>query len=115
MKSWPSANTFNDRAVSRLLDCGVKAFDHGFFISDKTMKRIAKEGGFVVPQMWGLSPDLAKNPLMPAEKLPGVKLLQEIYGDYGERLVKNKVKVVFASDYVGVFADAERARRYELW
>jgi imidazolonepropionase-like amidohydrolase len=25
------------------------------------------------------------------------------------------VKVVFASDYVGEFADAERARRYELW
>jgi imidazolonepropionase-like amidohydrolase len=25
------------------------------------------------------------------------------------------VKVVFASDYVGLFADAERARRYELW
>ena len=25
------------------------------------------------------------------------------------------MKVVFASDYVGVFADAERARRYELW
>ena len=25
------------------------------------------------------------------------------------------MKVVFASDYVGEFADAERARRYELW
>lgn len=41
--------------------------------------------------------------------------LQEAYGDYGERLLRNKVKVVFASDYVGVFEDAERARRYELW
>lgn len=41
--------------------------------------------------------------------------LQKAYGDYGERLLKNGVKVVFASDYVGVFADAERARRYELW
>ena len=29
--------------------------------------------------------------------------------------MKNNVKVVFASDYVGKFADAERARRYELW
>ncbi len=117
-KDWGTyvgAHTFNDRAVSRLLDCGVKTFEHGFFISDQTMKRIAKEGGYVVPQMWGLSPDLAKNPLMPAEKLPMLAKLQEDFGDFGERLLKNKVKVVFASDYVGDFADAERARRYELW
>jgi imidazolonepropionase-like amidohydrolase len=113
--TYVSAHTFNDRSVNRLLDCGVKAFDHGFFISEKTMKRISKEGGFVVPQMWGISPDLAKNPLMPAEKLPMVKKLQEAYGDFGRNLVKHNVKVVFASDYVGAFADAERARRYEIW
>ena len=117
-KDWGTyvgAHTFNDRAVGRLLDCGVKTFEHGFFISDQTMKRIAREGGYVVPQMWGLSPDLAKNPLMPADKLPMLAKLQEDYGDFGERLLKNKVKVVFASDYVGEFADAERARRYEIW
>jgi imidazolonepropionase-like amidohydrolase len=113
--TYVAAHTFNDRSINRLLDCGVKAFDHGFFMSEKAMKRIAKEGGFVVPQMWGLSPDLAKNPLMPAEKLPMVAKLQEAYGDYGKNLLKNKVKVVFASDYVGVFEDAERARRYEIW
>ena len=79
------------------------------------MQRMAKEGVFVVPQMWGLSPDLAKNPLMPKEKIPLVAKLQEAYGDYGKNLLKNNVKVVFASDYVGVFSDAERARRYEIW
>lgn len=117
-KDWGTyvgAHTFNDRAVGRLLDCGVKTFEHGFFISEKTMKRIAKEGGYVVPQMWGLSPDLAKNPLMPAEKLPLIAQLREDYGDFGKQLLKNGVKVVFASDYVGAFADAERARRYEIW
>jgi imidazolonepropionase-like amidohydrolase len=117
-KDWGTyvgAHTFNDRAVGRLLDCGVKTFEHGFFISDQTMKRIAREGGYVVPQMWGLSPDLAKNPLMPADKLPMLAKLQEDFGDFGERLLKNNVKVVFASDYVGEFADAERARRYEIW
>jgi imidazolonepropionase-like amidohydrolase len=113
--TYVSSHVFNDRAINRLIECGVKAFDHGFFMSSKTMKRIAKEGIFVVPQMWGLSPDLAKNPLMPKEKLPMVAKLQELYGDFGQRLLKNKVKVVFASDYVGVFSDAERARRYELW
>ncbi len=44
-----------------------------------------------------------------------IAVLQEKYGDFGEKLLKNNVKVVFASDYVGVFPDAERARRYELW
>jgi imidazolonepropionase-like amidohydrolase len=113
--TYVAAHTFNDRAVARLLDCGVKTFEHSFFISEKTMKRIAKEGGYVVPQMWGLSPDLAKNPLMPAEKLPMIAQLREEYGDFGKQLLDNGVKVVFASDYVGEFADAERARRYEIW
>ncbi|CAH7260880.1 Amidohydrolase [Vibrio chagasii] len=113
--TYVAAHTFNDRSVNRLLDCGVKTFEHGFFINDDTMKRIAKEGGYVVPQMWGLSPDLAKNPLMPAEKLPMIAQLQEQYGDYGKRLLENNVKVVFASDYVGADSDAERARRYEIY
>lgn len=113
--TYVAAHVFNDRSVNRLLKCGVKSFEHGFFISEKTMKKIAKAGGYVVPQMWGLSPDLAKNPLMPKEKVPEVALLQKKYGDFGKKLLKNNVKVVFASDYVGVFEDAERARRYELW
>jgi imidazolonepropionase-like amidohydrolase len=113
--TYVAAHVFTDRAVLRLLEAGVKTFEHSFFISDETMQAIAAAGGYCVPQMWGLSPDLAKNPLMPKHKLPMVAQLQEAYGDYGERLLKNNVKVVFASDYVGLFADAERARRYELW
>ncbi|MEP0200857.1 MAG: amidohydrolase family protein [Halioglobus sp.] len=113
--TYVAAHTFNERAINRLLDCDVKTFEHGFFMTEKVMKRISKNGGYVVPQMWGLSPDLAKNPLMPADKLPMVAKLQEEYGDFGMNLLKNNVKVVFASDYVGAFADAERARRYEIW
>ncbi|QFU77399.1 amidohydrolase family protein [Halioglobus maricola] len=113
--TYVGAHTFNDRAVGRLLDCGVKSFEHGFFISEKTMKRMAKEGAYMVPQMWGISPDLARNPLMPADKIPMVKALGEAYRDFGRNLLKNGVKVVFASDYVGAFSDAERARRYEIW
>jgi imidazolonepropionase-like amidohydrolase len=65
--------------------------------------------------MWGISPDMAKNPLIPAHKVSMVLQLGEQYKDFGRNLLKHKVKVVFASDYVGEFADAERARRYELW
>jgi imidazolonepropionase-like amidohydrolase len=113
--TYVAAHTFTDRAVNRLLDCGVKSFEHGYFLSEATMKRIAKEGAYMVPQMWGISPDLAKNPLMPPDKVPMVKALGEKFRDFGRNLLKHDVKVVFASDYVGVFADAERARRYEIW
>ena len=113
--TYVAAHVFTDRSMNRLMDCGVKSFEHGFFMTEKTMKRIAKEGVYVVPQMWGLSPDLAKNPLMSKDKIPMVKVLQQKYGDLGKKLLKHKVKVVFASDYVGEYADAERARRYELW
>lgn len=113
--TYVAAHVFTDRSVNKLLDAGVKTFEHGFFINEETMQRIAQEGGYVVPQMWGLSPDLAKNPLMPAYKLPMIAELQKNFGDFGKKLLKNNVKVVFASDYVGAFADAERARRYELW
>jgi imidazolonepropionase-like amidohydrolase len=113
--TYVAAHVFNDRSVNRLLDAGVKTFEHGFFISEDTMKRISKEGGYVVPQMWGISPDIAKNPLLPKEKIPMVLELGEKYKDFGRNLIKNKVKVVFQSDYVGEFANAERARRYEIW
>ncbi len=113
--TYVAAHVFTDRAVNRLLDAGVKTFEHSFFISEDTMKRIAKEGGYVVPQMWGISPDLARNPLMPKNKIPLVRELGRKFKDFGRHLIKHKVKVVFASDYVGVFADAERARRYEIW
>jgi imidazolonepropionase-like amidohydrolase len=113
--TYVAAHVFTDRAVARLLKCGVKTFEHGFFISEATMKDIAAAGGYVVPQMWGISPDLAKNPLMPPAKIPLVKALGKQFKDFGRDLLKNGVKVVFASDYVGVDADAERARRYEIW
>jgi len=113
--TYVAAHVFTDRAVNRLLECGVKSFEHSFFISEATMKKIAKAGGYVVPQMWGISPDIARNPLMPADKIPLVKALGKKYADFGRNLLKHKVKVVFASDYVGVFEDAERARRYEIW
>ena len=113
--TYVAAHTFNDRAVARLLECGVKSFDHGFFISEETMRNIATAGGFVVPQMWGISPDMAKNPLIPPSKIDEVLALGEEFKDFGRQLLRNGVKVVFASDYVGAFSDAERARRYEIW
>ena len=88
--TYVAAHTFNDRAVARLLDCGVKSFDHGFFISEETMRRIAAEGGFVVPQMWGISPDMAKNPLIPTYKIDMVLALGEEFKDFGRQSAQER-------------------------
>ena len=72
-KDWGTyvgAHIFTDRAINRALDCGIKSFEHGFFATFDTYKRVAKEGAYVVPQFWGLSPELQNNPLMPPAKLP---------------------------------------------
>ena len=114
--TYVAAHVFNDRAAQRLLSCGnIRSFEHGFFFNDTTLASIAAAGGFVVPQMWGLSPELAKNPLMPPSKVPEILRLGEQYSDFGQRLLASGVKVAFASDYVGPNADAERARRYEIY
>ena len=46
--------------MNRLMECGVKSIEHGLFMSESTMKKIVEKGIYVVPQMWGISPDLAK-------------------------------------------------------
>ncbi|TRX54588.1 amidohydrolase family protein [Thalassomonas sp. M1454] len=117
-KDWGTyvgAHIFTDRAINRALDCGVKTMEHGFFASFETYQRVGKEGGFIVPQMWALSPELANNPNMPADKLPMVAVLQETYKDVGRTMLDAGVKVAFQSDWVGEIEEANRARRYEIY
>ena len=113
--TYVGAHIFNDRAINRGLDCGMKSFEHAFFASTDTYKRIAKEGAYVVPQFWGLSPELQNNPLMPASKLPLVAQLAEAYKDVGRTMLDAGVTIVFNSDWVGDMEDAHRSRRFEIW
>ena len=113
--TYVAAHIFTDRAINRALDCGVKTMEHGFFASFETYQRAGKEGAFIVPQMWGLSPELMNNPLMPAEKLPLVAQLAETYKDVGRTMLDAGVKVAFMSDWVGEIDDANKSRRYEIY
>lgn len=113
--TYVGAHIFTDRAINRSLDCGVKTFEHAFFASYDTYKRAGKEGAFMVPQMWGLSPELMNNPLMPKEKLPMVAALAEQYKDVGRTMLDAKVKVAFMSDWVGEISEANKSRRYEIY
>ncbi|WNC67299.1 amidohydrolase family protein [Thalassotalea nanhaiensis] len=113
--TYVAAHIFTDRAINRALDCGVKTMEHGFFASFETYQRLAKEGGFVVPQMWGLSPELMNNPLMPKDKLPLIAQLAEMYKDVGRTMLDAGVKVSFMSDWVGEIENSNRSRRYEIY
>lgn len=117
-KDWGTyvgAHIFTDRAINRALDCGIKTMEHGFFASFETYQRMGKEGAFVVPQMWGLSPELMNNPLMPKDKLPMVAALAETYKDVGRTMLDAGVKVAFMSDWVGEIDEASKSRRYEIY
>ncbi|CAH0991957.1 hypothetical protein SIN8267_02072 [Sinobacterium norvegicum] len=113
--TYVGAHIFTDRAMNRGLDCGVKTFEHAFFATEETYARIGREGGYVVPQMWGLSPELLNNPNMPKAKLPMVAGLIEQYKDTGRTMLDSGVPIVFMSDWVGTMEDAHKARRFEIW
>jgi imidazolonepropionase-like amidohydrolase len=110
-----ASHIFTDKAVNRALDVGTKTFEHAFFINEDTIKRIAAEGAFVVPQTWGISPELFNNPLVPKHKHGAIKKLQDSAKDFAPLLLKHNVKVAFATDAIGDLDDSWRARRYELY
>jgi len=47
--TYVAGHLYDDRAINRALDCGIKCVEHANLISDATISRIAKEGQFVVP------------------------------------------------------------------
>ncbi len=113
--TYVAAHLFYDRAINRALDCGVKTFEHGFFASYKTYQRMAKEGAYLVPQMWGFSPELMNHPDIPKRKLPAIAELQKKYKDVGRLILKSGVKVAFQSDWAREIENANRSRRFEIW
>ncbi len=46
--SYACVHAYHDRSVNRALDAGIKCIEHGFLLSEKTVKRMKKEGAF-----WG--------------------------------------------------------------
>jgi imidazolonepropionase-like amidohydrolase len=114
--TYVGAHIFTDRAVRLHVENGVKALEHAFFMSDDTVRWVASKGVFVVPQCWGFSDEVLKNPNVPEHKKPEIaKLLAPAQKNLGRSLLKHKAKVVFASDLVGEIEEGVRWRRYELY
>ncbi|MGV0817852.1 amidohydrolase family protein [Martelella sp. AMO21009] len=47
--TYVAAHLYADEAIVRALDCGITCIEHGNLIGDETIKRVAREGAFVVP------------------------------------------------------------------
>ncbi|MCA1298791.1 metal-dependent hydrolase family protein [Stappia indica] len=47
--TYVAAHLYDDKAIVRALDCGIDCIEHGNLIGDDTIKRVAREGAFVVP------------------------------------------------------------------
>ncbi len=47
---------YTDAAYNKSLDAGVKSFEHGFLVSEKTVKRMAKEGAWADILIWNGDP-----------------------------------------------------------
>jgi imidazolonepropionase-like amidohydrolase len=109
------AHIFTDKAIRRFVKAGGKSIEHGFFMSEDVVEMIAEKGLYVVPQMWGVSPELFNNPLVPVEKHAAIHAMHEKYKMFAPWLLKYGVNVAFASDLVGPVLDGIKARRYEMY
>lgn len=113
--TYVTAHIFTPKAIQRAINAGVKSLEHAFFVDEPTVKLIAKKGVYVVPQTWGLSPELFRNPNLQKDKHEILRALHAKAKNFAPWLLKHKAKVVFGSDGLGDFNDALRSLRYELW
>lgn len=113
--TYVGAHIFTDKAIRGFVGAGGKSIEHGFFMSRATMELVSDRGVYVVPQMWGMSPELFNNPLVAPSKHDSIKAMQDTYKKFAPWLLELNVDVVFASDLVGTVPDAMKSRRYELY
>ena len=109
------AHIFTDRAINRFVSAGGKSIEHGFFMSEDVVEMLADKGLFVVPQMWGMSPELFNNPNVQVSKHAAIKALHEKYKMFAPWLLEHKVNIAFATDLLGPIVDGVKSRRYEMY
>jgi imidazolonepropionase-like amidohydrolase len=62
--SYVTAHAYHDNSVNRAIDAGVKVIEHAFLISEKTVKRMAKEG-----IIWSLQAEMSYTAFAEPEKI----------------------------------------------
>jgi imidazolonepropionase-like amidohydrolase len=106
-------HAYTDETVIMALDAGVKVIEHGQMVTEKTVKRMAKEGTFWSLNTAGFSPILFEHPNFAHGTPSGEKLA--IAHDQSKNLIdlvkKYKPKVVHNVDSVLMTLEQARAHR----
>lgn len=99
--TYVAAHAYDDAAVNRALDAGVKSIEHGFLMSEKTVRRMAKEGAYFSWQAYAsivMFADVDSIPsFKPIHKAKAKKIFANAEKVLGW-LKKHDVKVVGGSD-----------------
>ena len=85
-------HALTDDAISLAIDAGVKCIDHGAVISEKTIKRMAKKGIWLVPTAAIYLQDIATNSA----------LTQEVQREKAARLQKGQIQTLKWAKKYGV-------------
>ena len=112
--TYVTSHIFTPRAIKRAADAGVKCLEHAFFMDEKTIRMVAEHGIFVVPQAWGMSPELFFSPNLDTGKHDAIRILQEKYSYLPGLLLDYGVKVGYGSDTLGPPEVSHKCRRYEM-
>ncbi len=101
--TYVAVHVFQDADISRALDLGVKVIDHGFFISEDSMKKLVAKGAFLSPNLSALADEALKHPMHQDHSFPPTKKFlytREKAANYIGLIRKYKPKLVFNSDFI---------------
>jgi imidazolonepropionase-like amidohydrolase len=101
--TYVTVHVFQDADISRVLDLGVKSIDHGFFISEDTMKKLVEKGAFLSPNLAPLADEALAHPMHQDPNFPPTKKFmytREMGANYMNFIRKYKPKLVFNSDFI---------------
>ncbi len=106
VRNWDTywtVHAYTDPTVVQALDAGAECIDHGQMISEKTMKRIVKDGIFLTSNLAGISPELLKHPVYGDTASPvhtKVKQFMDGSTNFTSYVRKYRPKWTFGADIV---------------
>lgn len=116
--SYVMVHAYHDESVSRALEAGVIGIDHGTLMTEKTMKVLAKKGGYLVPQarlFTVTDKDKVFFESFGPETLGKVMVLNDALDNQFKLAKKYKVRVGFGTDLFGSSKDyAKQSEEFEF-
>lgn len=102
------AHVYYDKGINRAIDAGIKSIEHGHFVSEKTIKKMADKGAWLSIQAF------ETNKYFPKPLGPKGKALDGVWRKTLESAVKNKCNYAFGTDML-FSPDAASGQNYMLY